>query len=46
MHIDHKAVEKLFVDYAGDQLAIVDPESGAAQPVETFVAILGASELT
>ena len=46
MHIDHKAGEKLFVDYAGDKLAIVDPESGAAQPVETFVAILGASELT
>ena len=46
MHIDHKAGEKLFVDYAGDKLAIVDPDSGKEQPVETFVAILGASELT
>ena len=46
MHIDHKAGEKLFVDYAGDKLAIVDPDSGKQQPVETFVAILGASELT
>ena len=46
MHIDHKAGEKLFVDYAGDQLAIVDPKRGKEQPVETFVAILGASELT
>ena len=46
MHIDHKAGEKLFVDYAGDQLAIVDPDSGKEQPVATFVAILGASELT
>ena len=46
MHIDHKAGEKLFVDYAGDKLAIVDPDSGAGQPVETFVAILAASELT
>ena len=46
MHIDHKAGEKLFVDYAGDRLKIVDPESGKEQPVETFVAILGASELT
>ena len=45
MHIDHKAGEKLFVDYAGDKLAIVDPDSGKEQPVETFVAILGASEL-
>ncbi len=46
MHIDHKAGEKLFVDYAGDRLAIVDREGGKEQPVETFVAILGASELT
>ena len=46
MHIDHKAGEKLFVDYAGDKLAIMDPDSGKEQPVETFVAILGASELT
>ena len=28
MHIDHKAGEKLFVDYAGDRLAIVDRDSG------------------
>ena len=38
MHIDHKAGEKLFVDYAGDRLAIVDPDSRKEQPVETFVA--------
>ena len=46
MHIDHKAGEKLFVDYAGDRLAIVAPDSGKQQAVETFVAILAASELT
>ena len=46
MHIDHKAGEKLFVDYARHKLAIVDPDRGAGQPVETFVATLGASELT
>ena len=34
MHIDHQAGEKLFVDYAGDKLAIVDPDSGTVQPVE------------
>ena len=39
--LDHKAGEKLFVDYADDKLTIVDPDSGAAQPVETLVAILG-----
>ena len=37
---------KLFVDYAGDKPVVVDPESGMEQPVETFEAILGASELT
>ena len=46
MHIDHKAGEELFVDYAGDKLEIVDPDSGTEHPVETFVAILAASELT
>ena len=46
MHIDHKAGEKLFVDYAGDRLAIVDREDGKQLPVETFVAIPAASELT
>jgi len=46
MHIDHKAGDKLFVDYAGDKLAYTDPVSGKAHPVEVFVAILGASELT
>ena len=35
MHIDHKAGENLFVDYAGDRLAIVDPDSGKEQPVES-----------
>ena len=37
MHIEHKAGEKLLVDYAGDRLAIVDPDRGKLQPVETFV---------
>ena len=46
MHIDHKAGEKLFVDYAGDRLAIVGREGGKQRAVETFVAILAASELT
>ena len=46
MHIDDKAGEKLFVDYAGDKLAIFDPDSGKEQAVETYVAILAASELT
>ena len=36
MQIDHKAGEKLFVDYAGDKLAIVDTDSGKQRAVATF----------
>jgi len=46
MHIEHKAGDKMFVDYAGNKLAIVDRKTGKEQPVEVFVAILGASQLT
>jgi transposase len=46
MHIDHKAGDKMFVDYAGDKLAIVNRKTGKERPVEVFVAILGASQLT
>jgi transposase len=46
MHIEHKAGDKMFVDYAGDKLAIVDRKTGKERSVEVFVAILGASQLT
>ena len=46
MHMEHKAGDKLYVDFAGDKLAIVDPQTGELQLVEVFVAILGASQLT
>jgi transposase len=46
MHIDHKAGDKMFVDYAGNKLSIVDRGTGEICPVEIFVAILGASQLT
>ncbi len=46
MHIDHKAGDKMYVDYAGDTLQIVDRESGQITKVQVFVAILGASQLT
>lgn len=46
MHQDHKAGDKMFVDFTGDHLKIIDPITGAEKEVEVFVAILGASQLT
>lgn len=46
MHIDHKAGDKLYVDFAGEKLSITDKETGEVTPVEVFIAILGASQLT
>jgi len=46
MRIDHKAGDKLYVDFAGDKLHITDPDTGELREVEVFVAILGASQLT
>ncbi|GAA4756389.1 IS21-like element ISFK1 family transposase [Flavisolibacter ginsenosidimutans] len=46
MRMEHKAGDKLYVDFAGDKLSVVDPVSGEIKAVEVFVAILGASQLT
>ena len=46
MHIEHKAGDKLYVDFAGEKLTIVDKETGELQAVEVFISILGASQLT
>jgi len=46
MYIEHKAGEKMYVDYAGEKLQVLDPELEEVVDVEVFVAILGASQLT
>lgn len=46
MHMIHKAGDKMFVDYAGKTLQIVDKECGEVKEVQFFAAILGASQLT
>ncbi|MBK9284770.1 MAG: IS21 family transposase [Sphingobacteriaceae bacterium] len=46
MRMDHKAGDKLYVDFAGDKLQIIDKQTGEIQDVEVFVAVLGASQLT
>jgi transposase len=46
MHMNHKAGDKMYVDYAGKTLSIIDNETGEIQEVQFFVAILGASQYT
>jgi transposase len=43
---DHKAGDKLLVDFAGKKLQITDRDTGEVKPVEVFVAILGFSQYT
>jgi transposase len=46
MRQEHKAGEKVFVDYAGKKPKIVDPDTGEVREVELFVGSLGASSYT
>lgn len=46
MRMEHKAGDKLYVDFAGDKLSIINKQTGEIEEVEVFVAILGASQLT
>lgn len=46
MHMDHKAGDKLYVDFAGKKMQYVNPDTGEIHDAEIFVAILGASQLT
>lgn len=46
MRQEHKAGEKLFVDYSGKRPHYVDRETGEAIEVELFTAVLGASNYT
>lgn len=46
MHMNHKAGDKMFVDYAGKTLELIDKETGEVQEIQFFVAILGASQYT
>ena len=43
---EHRAGEKMFVDYAGATIPIHDPESGEVHAAAVFVGVLGASSYT
>ena len=40
----HRAGEKVFIDYNGDTVAIIDPNSGEVLSAQIFVATLGTSK--
>ena len=46
MRQEHRAGEKAFMDFSGDGIPIVDPETGEVTQGELFVAALGASNYT
>lgn len=46
MRQQHRAGEKVFVDYSGMKPTIVDPKTGEVIEVELYVAALGASSFT
>jgi len=46
MRQDHRAGEKLFVDYAGQTVPVMDRFTGEIREAQIFVAVLGASNYT
>jgi transposase len=44
--LEHKAAEKVYVDFTGKKLSLIDRHSGEVKTVEVFVAILPASHYT
>lgn len=46
MRQEHRAGEKMFIDFSGDGLDIIDPKTGECVKAKLFLAVLGASSLT
>lgn len=46
MRQHHRAGETLFVDYAGQTMPVVDPQTGEVRDASIFIAVLGASNYT
>jgi transposase len=46
MRLNHKAGEKMFVDYAGQTIPVIDSKTGEVREAEVFVVVLGASSYT
>jgi transposase len=46
MRQPHQAGEKMFVDYCGQTMPVIDPKTGEVHETQIFVAVLGASNYT
>ncbi len=46
MRMEHKAGDKLFVDFTGKKLPVTDPKTGEIKEYEVFVSVLGSSQLS
>jgi len=46
MRQTHRAGEKLFVDYAGQTVEVIDQRTGEVRTAQIFIAVLGASNYT
>jgi transposase len=46
MRFNHRAGEKLFVDYAGQTVPVIDKSTGEIREAQVFVATMGASNYT
>ena len=46
MRQEHHAGEKLFVDYAGQTVPVIDRRTGEIRQMQIVVAVLGASSYT
>lgn len=46
MRQEHRSGEKMFIDYAGQTVEVVNPLTGEVRAAQVFVAVLGASNYT
>ena len=46
LRFEYEAGDKLFIDFTGKRLSVIDPSTGEVDEVEIYVAILGHSQLT
>jgi transposase len=46
MHMEHEPADKLFIDFTGKKLSVIDALTGEVSETEVFIATLGFSQLT